>query len=108
MIQLCETCGHYFDDEFTWTICPHGPLWAPLNAYCREHDLVNCKLHGEPHEYAQLARGADAAFVPTHIFAKAYKPSRIRNLWWDVEHWIMARLGFTWSVQNGYQRETKP
>jgi hypothetical protein len=45
--QLCETCGHYYDDEFTWTLCPHGPLWAPLNAYCREHDLVNCKLHGD-------------------------------------------------------------
>ena len=47
MTQLCETCGHYYNDEQSWTICPHGPLWAPVEAYCREHDLVNCKLHGD-------------------------------------------------------------
>jgi hypothetical protein len=69
MTRLCETCGHYYDDEFCWTQCPHGPLWAPLDAYCREHDLVNCKLHhGEPHEYAQLARSSGAAFVDTPMF----------------------------------------
>jgi hypothetical protein len=66
--RFCETCGHYYDDEFCWTLCPHGPLWAPLHAYCREYDLVNCKLHGEPHEYAQLARASGAAPSDTQIF----------------------------------------
>lgn len=39
-------CGRLYDDAEQWTICPHGPLWAPPDAYCREHDLVNCTMHG--------------------------------------------------------------
>lgn len=42
MVVLCEKCGIYYDDESRWTICPHGPLWAGVKAYCRKHDLVNC------------------------------------------------------------------
>jgi len=45
MVVFCEKCSRYYDDENRWTICPHGPLWAAADAYCREHDLVNCKLH---------------------------------------------------------------
>ena len=111
MTQLCEICGHYYDDEQSWTICPHGPIWAPLNAYCREHDLVNCKLHGEPHEYGQLARGAETHFADYPMF-KLRRRSKLRiwlaDAWWDIEHWVMGRLGFVWSVQHGWQqRDTK-
>lgn len=41
-------CGRLYDDAEAWTICPHGPLWAALDAYCRQHDLVDCRLHGDP------------------------------------------------------------
>lgn len=104
MTRLCETCGRYFDDEQSWTLCPHGPLWAPLNAYCREHDLVNCKLHGEPHEYAQLARASETVPSDRTMF-QASNRRDLSGVLWDAEHWIMARLGFDWSVQDGYNRD---
>lgn len=40
-------CGRLFDDEQSLTICPHGPLWAGVERYCIEHDLVDCPFHGE-------------------------------------------------------------
>lgn len=42
MYIQCPNCGRNYDDEHCWTICPHGPLWAPLDSYCLKHDLVNC------------------------------------------------------------------
>jgi hypothetical protein len=48
MIVLCDKCGIHYDDENRWTLCPHGPLWAPLEAYCRWHDLVFCKFCTPP------------------------------------------------------------
>lgn len=45
MYRICEQCEHGYDDENCWTICPHGPLWAAVDAYCRECDLVNCHTH---------------------------------------------------------------
>ncbi len=53
MIVPCEKCHTLYDDENRWTICPHGPLWAGPGQYCREHDLVNCKL---PHEEVYMAK----------------------------------------------------
>lgn len=44
MIVECSICIGYHDDERQWTLCPHGPLWAPLEAYCRAHDLVDCVI----------------------------------------------------------------
>jgi hypothetical protein len=44
MYVECDKCHLRYDDETRWTICPHGPLWAGVDAYCRRHDLVNCKL----------------------------------------------------------------
>lgn len=45
MIVRCENCKRLYDDAECWTICPHGPLWAAHDAYCLEHDLVNCRFH---------------------------------------------------------------
>jgi hypothetical protein len=110
--QLCERCGHYYDDEQSWTICPHGPLWAPAWAYCREHDLVHCKLHGDgTRPYVAPVSGVPGAeYRPTAMF-QAYKPNAalqwLQDVWWDCEHYVMGRLGFSWSVQNGWQRRTK-
>jgi uncharacterized protein DUF3467 len=42
MLIRCEKCFSNYDDENRWTICPHGPLWAAPDAYCRKHDLINC------------------------------------------------------------------
>ncbi len=42
MTVRCETCGSTYDDSECWTICPHGPLWAASDAYCKKHDLVDC------------------------------------------------------------------
>lgn len=44
-IVQCEQCGLVYDDVNRWTICPHGPLWAPVEAYCRKCDLVFCQEH---------------------------------------------------------------
>lgn len=44
MIVQCPTCRSRYDDADRWTICPHGPLWAPSGAYCMLHDLVNCTI----------------------------------------------------------------
>jgi hypothetical protein len=44
MVVRCPTCSTVYDDETRWTICPHAPLWAAQDAYCRKHDLVNCQL----------------------------------------------------------------
>ena len=44
MVIRCEKCYSFYNDENQWTICPHGPLWAPLNAYCKKHDLVDCVI----------------------------------------------------------------
>lgn len=114
MTQLCEKCGHYYDDEHCWTICPHGPIWAPLNAYCREHDLVNCKLHGEPHEYAQLARSSGAAFVPVNIFTKPKAPITVtfwegsrRELSGNVWRWLRGWLLYGWRSAGFYNRRAR-
>ena len=45
MWVACEKCSRAYDDAECWTICPHGPLWAASQAYCPEHDLVNCFMH---------------------------------------------------------------
>ena len=42
----CPDCHTIYDDEHCWATCPHGPLWAPPDKYCREHDLINCPFHG--------------------------------------------------------------
>lgn len=44
MLVRCPSCNKLYDDESRWTICPHGPLWAAHDAYCPEHDLVNCQV----------------------------------------------------------------
>jgi hypothetical protein len=44
MTVQCPDCKSVYDDEHQWTICPHGPLWAGVDAYCKRHDLVNCPL----------------------------------------------------------------
>lgn len=40
MYRQCETCQRCYDDVTCWTICPHGPLWAPVDAYDPKTDLV--------------------------------------------------------------------
>jgi len=68
----CEKCGRGYDDAECWTICPHGPLWAAADAYCREHDLVDCPMHEKkadddggieltPEQREALTVAADAA-----------------------------------------------
>lgn len=47
MFVICPTCNRTYDDEHCWTICPHGPLWAAHDAYCRRHDVVNCWCKGK-------------------------------------------------------------
>ena len=54
----CGDCRRLFDDEVSWTICPHGPLWAAPEAYCREHDLVNCPHHQVPADKPVRERSA--------------------------------------------------
>lgn len=44
MTTRCDICGSVYDDAACWTICPHGPLRAAPDAYCRRHDLVNCHV----------------------------------------------------------------
>jgi hypothetical protein len=44
MWVTCRFCHVGYEDEVSWTICPHGPLWAAVEAYCRKHDLVDCKI----------------------------------------------------------------
>lgn len=44
MTIQCEKCGKVYDDVGRWTICPHGPIWAPHDAYCPKHDLVFCHI----------------------------------------------------------------
>jgi hypothetical protein len=41
----CHSCDRVYDDAECWTICPHGPLWAGVSAYCPLHDLVHCPNH---------------------------------------------------------------
>lgn len=54
MLVQCSTCRHAYDDAEQWTLCPHGPLWAPSDAYCREHDLVNCPMaHDSPQAHVE-------------------------------------------------------
>jgi len=45
MYVYCKRCLRHYDDAVSWTLCPHGPLWAGVSAYCQEHDLVNCPFH---------------------------------------------------------------
>lgn len=45
MIVQCAECRRSYDDSACWTVCPHGPLWAPNEKYCAEHHLVNCPFH---------------------------------------------------------------
>lgn len=45
MVMECVDCHIVYDDATCWTTCPHGPLWADPDAYCREHDLINCPFH---------------------------------------------------------------
>jgi hypothetical protein len=52
MVVTCDKCHRLYDDAEQWTICPHGPLWAAHDAYCREHDLVNCPMHDEENTHA--------------------------------------------------------
>lgn len=93
MTRLCETCGHYYDDEFCWTICPHGPLWAAVDAYCREHDLVNCKLCNI--EFAAAAFRGDAVRVQRPILATTWCGSRVnvRELFWP---WLFGWIRGGW------------
>ena len=56
MLVRCETCRHAYDDAAQWTLCPHGPLWAAVDAYCPQHDLVHCPLHGDAPEETSDAR----------------------------------------------------
>lgn len=57
MLVQCSTCRRAYDDAEQWTICPHGPLWAAPDAYCRVHDLVNCPLeHDSPQANAEAVR----------------------------------------------------
>jgi hypothetical protein len=53
----CPKCARVYNDEISWTICPHMPLDSPIQpfdpvtnpgGYCREHDLFACKLHSVP------------------------------------------------------------
>lgn len=49
MIVVCDHCQRLYDDAEQWTLCPHGPLWAGWEDYCREHDLVACPFdHDTP------------------------------------------------------------
>lgn len=48
MIVRCPVCYSRYDDAECWTICPHGPLWAPARTYCKKHDLVNCAICATP------------------------------------------------------------
>jgi hypothetical protein len=50
VIVRCDRCERNYDDATQWTICPHGPLWAAHDAYCREHDLVDCPFHEKEEE----------------------------------------------------------
>jgi len=56
MMVLCSSgCRRYYDDEQQWTICPHGPLWGSPDAYCAQHDLVNCTFrHGQASWWARF------------------------------------------------------
>lgn len=45
MVVRCPKCHRLYDDAKCWTICDHGPLWERADAYCREHDMVNCDFH---------------------------------------------------------------
>ena len=57
MLVRCDACRHRYDDAEQWTICPHGPLWAAPEAYCRVHDLVNCPLtHDDARTNAEAVR----------------------------------------------------
>lgn len=53
MKRTCEACGHSYNDEYSYTLCPHVPLGAgpapfdPIRnpgGYCKEHDLFACKM----------------------------------------------------------------
>jgi len=44
MVVECPTCHAIYDDTVRWTICPHGPLSGPHDAYCRKHDLSPCPI----------------------------------------------------------------
>lgn len=43
----CEKCHVMYDDEFSWTICPHNPLTTGPRPedFCKTHDLIGpCPL----------------------------------------------------------------
>lgn len=44
MTIKCNLCGRIYNDATRWTLCPHGPLWAAHDAYCPQHDLVDCSV----------------------------------------------------------------
>lgn len=47
----CETCQRSYDDAECWTLCPHGPLWARLDAYDPKTDCVQgVTMRDEPVE----------------------------------------------------------
>lgn len=53
MITQCHLCHRYYDDEHSWTICPHGPLEWPIGSYCPICDTITF-LHGPcRHKQAQ-------------------------------------------------------
>ena len=45
MLVQCDNCKRTYDDASRWTICPHGPLGYPPDAYCPKCDIVK----GGPH-----------------------------------------------------------
>ena len=55
MYVQCGKCRRNYDDAVSWTLCPHGPLWAGPTAYCPKHDLVNCFICEEENMHPSVA-----------------------------------------------------
>ena len=63
MIITCTQCGANYEDVNRWTICPHGPLDAPHDAYCRKHDLAPCPIC-DPTKTNPLVKAAPQSHTP--------------------------------------------
>jgi hypothetical protein len=86
MIVTCSVCNRLYDDAEQWTLCNHGPLWASLNSYCQEHDLVNCPLHdeGPPKAvplFANIEQGKLRADLDRNL-RRPFSGYREPGLWW--------------------------
>ena len=47
MNRICTSCLRFYNDEYSWTLCPHNPLEAGPNVgdYCARHDIIGpCHL----------------------------------------------------------------